>query len=255
HVFKLPRASLHRWAVDGLSQQQGSVEQISLHCSEGTLDWLYPKGALRLTLTPRLAPVAAAGPGGGVITACVKPSERFHGAQLYLERDGLLELLVGDRMEASPPPRVRCFSRTPGQRLALFLQATPHQDISRRTASFRYELREHPESAGSCSFVQGNIRSVEEDETLRAAVIKVSATRVFRQKYTLFTGSSRLASRGEVRTLLQCGVRPGPGSFLFTGRVHFGEAWLGCAPRYKDFQRTYSLAKAAQQIPCELPID
>lgn len=117
------------------------MEQISLHCSEGTLDWLYPKGALRLTLTPRLAPVAAAGPGGGVITACVKPSERFHGAQLYLERDGLLELLVGDRMEASPPPRVRCFSRTPGQRLALFLQATLHQDISRRTASFRYELR------------------------------------------------------------------------------------------------------------------
>ncbi|XP_007578063.1 meteorin [Poecilia formosa] len=270
------------WRGSGLSQQQGSVEQISLHCSEGTLDWLYPKGALRLTLTPRLAPVAAAGPGGGVITACVKPSEQFHGAQLYLERDGLLELLVGDRMEASPPPRVRCFSRTPGERLALFLQATPHQDISRRTASFRYELRggwmarmaldsnaiSREDACRPCNdteilmavctsdfVVRGNIQSVEEDETLRAAVIKVSATRVFRQKYTLFTGSGRLASRGEVRTLLQCGVRPGPGSFLFTGRVHFGEAWLGCAPRYKDFQRTYSVAKAAQQIPCELPVD
>ncbi|XP_008434589.1 meteorin [Poecilia reticulata] len=270
------------WRGSGLSQQQGSVEQISLHCSEGTLDWLYPKGALRLTLTPRLAPVAAAGPGGGGVTACVKPSEQFHGAQLYLERDGLLELLVGDRMEASPPPRVRCFSRTPGERLALFLQATPHQDISRRTASFRYELRgggmarmaldsnaiSREDACRPCNdteilmavctsdfVVRGNIRSVEEDETLRAAVIKVSATRVFRQKYTLFTGSGRLASRGEVRTLLQCGVRPGPGSFLFTGRVHFGEAWLGCAPRYKDFQRTYSVAKAAQQIPCELPVD
>ncbi|XP_014862561.1 PREDICTED: meteorin-like [Poecilia mexicana] len=270
------------WRGSGLSQQQGSVEQISLHCSEGTLDWLYPKGALRLTLTPRLAPVAAAGPDGGVITACVKPSEQFHGAQLYLERDGLLELLVGDRMEASPPPRVRCFSRTPGERLALFLQATPHQDISRRTASFRYELRggwmarmaldsnaiSREDACRPCNdteilmavctsdfVVRGNIQSVEEDETLRAAVIKVSATRVFRQKYTLFTGSGRLASRGEVRTLLQCGVRPGPGSFLFTGRVHFGEAWLGCAPRYKDFQRTYSVAKAAQQIPCELPVD
>ena len=109
----------------------------------------------------------------------------------------------------------------------------------------------------SCAFpvVRGNIKSVEEDENLRAAVIKVSATRVFRQKYALFTGNSRLASRGEIRTLLQCGVKPGPGSFLFTGRVHFGEAWLGCAPRYKDFQRTYALAKAGQQIPCELPVD
>lgn len=128
-----------------MSQQQGSVEQISLHCSEGTLDWLYPKGALRLTLSPRL-PSLAVGPGGGggssgLITACVKPSEHFHGAQLYLERDGVLELLVGDRPESSPPPKVRCFSRQPGEKVALFMQATPHQDISRRIASFRYELR------------------------------------------------------------------------------------------------------------------
>uniref|UniRef100_A0A8C7PW88 Transmembrane protein 204 n=1 Tax=Oncorhynchus mykiss TaxID=8022 RepID=A0A8C7PW88_ONCMY len=131
------------WRGSGLSQQQGSVEQISLHCSEGALDWLYPKGALRLTLSPRL-PSAAVGPGGsssGLITACVKPSEHFHGAQLYLERDGVLELLVGDRLEESPPTRVRCFSRLPGEKVALFLQATPHQDISRRIASFRYELR------------------------------------------------------------------------------------------------------------------
>lgn len=119
------------------------MEQISLHCSEGTLDWLYPKGALRLTLSPRL-PSVAVGPGGsssGLITACVKPAEQFRGAQLYLEQDGVLELLVGDRLDSSSPPRVRCFSRLPGEKVALFLQATPHQDISRRIASFRYELR------------------------------------------------------------------------------------------------------------------
>lgn len=103
--------------------------------------------------------------------------------------------------------------------------------------------------------VRGNIRSVEEDESLRAAVIKVKSTRVFRQKYAIFNSNSRLPGWGEIRTLLQCGVKPGPGSFLFTGRIHFGEAWLGCAPRYRDFQRTYALAKAAQQIPCELPVD
>ncbi|XP_061823624.1 meteorin [Nerophis lumbriciformis] len=274
------------WRGSGLSQQQGSVEQISLHCSEGTLDWLYPKGALRLTLSPRL-PSIAVGPGGGggssgLITACVKASENFHGAQLYLERDGVLELLVGDRLETSLPPSVRCFSRAPGETLALFLQATPHQDISRRTASFRYELRgdwtarlsldsNHISTFDACRpcnnteilmavctsdfVVRGNIRSVQEDENLRAAVIKVSATRVFRQKYALFTGTSRVSARGEIRTLLQCGVKPGPGSFLFTGRVHFGEAWLGCAPRYKDFLHAYTAAKAAQQIPCELPVD
>ncbi|XP_077482571.1 meteorin isoform X2 [Stigmatopora argus] len=269
----------------GLSQQQGSVEQISLHCSEGTLHWLYPKGALHLTLSPRL-PSLAVGPGGGgssgLITACVKPSEHFRGAQLYLERDGVLELLVGDRPESPRPPRVRCFSRLPGEKVALFMQATPHQDISRRIASFRYELRgdwtahlsldsNHFSTVEACRpcndteilmavctsdfVVRGNIRSVEEDGNLRAAIIKVSATRVFRQKYALFTSNSRVAARGDIRTLLDCGVKPGPGSFLFTGRVHFGEAWLGCAPRYKDFLQAYTTAKAAQQIPCELPVD
>ncbi|XP_077407667.1 meteorin [Vanacampus margaritifer] len=274
------------WRGSGLSQQQGSVEQISLHCSEGNLDWLYPKGALRLTLSPRLPSVVVGPRGGGgssgLITACVKPSEHFHGAQLYLERDGVLELLVGDRPESSPPPRVRCFSRLPGEKVALFMQATPHQDISRRIASFRYELRgdwtarlsldsnqiSTVEACRPCNdteilmavctsdfVVRGNIRSVEDDGNLRAAVIKVSATRVFRQKYALFTGGGRVATRGDIRTLLQCGVKPGPGSFLFTGRVHFGEAWLGCAPRYKDFLQAYTSAKAAQQIPCELPVD
>ncbi|KAM9561364.1 meteorin [Oncorhynchus nerka] len=273
------------WRGSGLSQQPGSVEQISLHCSEGALDWLYPKGALRLTLSPRLTS-AAVGPGGsssGLITACVKPSEHFHGAQLYLERDGVLELLVGDRLETSPPPRVRCFSRLPGEKVALFLQATPHQDISRRIASFRYELRgdwtarlsldSNPiiSNEGACRpcnntellmavctsdfVVRGNIKAVDEDSELRAAVIKVSATRVFRQKYTLFTGTGRLTRTGEIRTLLQCGVRPGVGSFLFTGRVHFGEAWLGCAPRYKDFLQAYAQAKLAQQLPCEMAVD
>ncbi|XP_023863805.1 meteorin [Salvelinus sp. IW2-2015] len=273
------------WRGSGLSQQPGSVEQISLHCSEGALDWLYPKGALRLTLSPRLTS-AAVGPGGsssGLITACVKPSEHFHGAQLYLERDGVLELLVGDRLETSPPPRVRCFSRLPGEKVALFLQATPHQDISRRIASFRYELRgdwtarlsldSNPiiSNEGACRpcnntellmavctsdfVVRGNIKAVDEDSELRAAVIKVSTTRVFRQKYTLFTGTGRLTRTGEIRTLLQCGVRPGVGSFLFTGRVHFGEAWLGCAPRYKDFLQAYAQAKLAQQLPCEMAVD
>ncbi|XP_035604058.1 meteorin [Oncorhynchus keta] len=273
------------WRGSGLSQQPGSVEQISLHCSEGALDWLYPKGALRLTLSPRLTS-AAVGPGGsssGLITACVKPSEHFHGAQLYLERDGVLELLVGDRLETSPPPRVRCFSRLPGEKVALFLQATPHQDISRRIASFRYELRgdwtarlsldSNPiiSNEGACRpcnntellmavctsdfVVRGNIKAVDEDSELRAAVIKVSATQVFRQKYTLFTGTGRLTRTGEIRTLLQCGVRPGVGSFLFTGRVHFGEAWLGCAPRYKDFLQAYAQAKLAQQLPCEMAVD
>lgn len=103
--------------------------------------------------------------------------------------------------------------------------------------------------------VRGNIRSVETDSNLKAAVIKVSATRVYRQKFALFPDSGRLTRSGEIRTPLQCGVRPGAGSFLFTGRVHFGEAWLGCAPRYKDFLKAYEQAKQSLMIPCTLVND
>lgn len=103
--------------------------------------------------------------------------------------------------------------------------------------------------------VRGNIRSVETDSNLKEAVIKVSATRVYRQKFSLFPESGRLTRSGEIRTPLQCGVRPGAGSFLFTGRVHFGEAWLGCAPRYKDFLKAYEQAKQSLMIPCTLVND
>ncbi|KAL0156235.1 hypothetical protein M9458_047481, partial [Cirrhinus mrigala] len=94
--------------------------------------------------------------------------------------------------------------------------------------------------------VRGNIRSVEKDSNLKAAVIKVSATRVYRQKFTLFPESGRLTRSGEIRTPLH---------FLFTGRVHFGEAWLGCAPRYKDFLKVYEQAKQSLMIPCTLVND
>ncbi|XP_056594390.1 meteorin [Triplophysa dalaica] len=272
------------WRGSGLSQAAKNVEQVWLRCAEGSVEWLYPAGALRLTLAPRL-PWSAMGPGESTnrpVSACIKPDQHWGGAQLYLERDGVLELLVGDGEEKPHSAHVRCFSAVPGERPALFLQATPHQDISKRIATFRYELRgdwtaqlsvntDLISNEGACRpcnnteilmavctsdfVVRGNIRSVETDSNLKAAVIKVSATRVYRQKLALFPESGRLTRSGEIRTALQCGVRPGPGSFLFTGRVHFGEAWLGCAPRYKDFLKAYEDAKQSLTIPCTLVND
>ncbi|XP_051970679.1 meteorin-like [Xyrauchen texanus] len=272
------------WRGSGLSQAVKNVEQVWLRCAEGSVEWLYPAGALRFTLSPRL-PWSAMGPGESnrsPVSACVKQDPHWGGAQLYLERDGVLELLVGDEGETPGPAHVRCFSAMTGERLALFLQATPHQDISKRIAAFRYELRgdwtaqpsvntDPISSKGACRpcnnteilmavctsdfVVRGNIRSVEKDLDRGAAVIKVSATRVYRQKFALFPDSGRLTRSGEIRTPLQCGVRPGAGSFLFTGRVHFGEAWLGCAPRYKDFLKAYEQAKQSLTIPCTLVND
>ncbi|NXK72627.1 METRN protein, partial [Amazona guildingii] len=263
----------------GLSQEAGSVEQLSLPCAEGSLEWLYPTGALRLRLAPRLPPATAAAATGGSpqhVTACVKPAGTFRGAQLYLERGAGLELLLPE----APRPRVRCFSWAPQEKVALFLQATPHRDISRRIAAFRYELRGDwlarpalPAASltgeGACRpcnhteilmaictsdfVIRGSIQSVSNDVELQESIIGVSAARIHRQKFPLFQVGGRPA--GSIHTPLRCGVRPGPGTFLFTGWLHFGEAWLSCAPRYRDFQRIYQGAQRARQNPCEFPMD
>ncbi|XP_049647816.1 meteorin [Buteo buteo] len=269
------------WRGSGLSQEAGSVEQLSLHCAEGSLEWLYPTGALRLRLAPRLPPPTAAVKGRSPqhVTACVKPAGTFRGAQLYLEREGVLELLLPE----APRPRVRCFSWLPREKVALFLQATPHRDISRRIAAFRYELRGDwlarpalPAASftgeGACRpcndteilmaictsdfVIRGSIRSVSNDVELQESVIGVSAARIHRQKFPLFQAGGRPGRpAGSIRTPLRCGVKPGPGTFLFTGWLHFGEAWLSCAPRYRDFQRIYEGARRTRQNPCEFPVD
>ncbi|XP_074962044.1 meteorin [Phalacrocorax aristotelis] len=269
------------WRGSGLSQEAGSVEQLSLHCAEGSLEWLYPTGALRLRLAPRLPPAATATKGRSPrhVTACVKPAGTFRGAQLYLEREGVLELLLPE----APRPRVRCFSWLPREKVALFLQATPHRDISRRIAAFRYELRGDwlarpalPAASltgeGACRpcndteilmaictsdfVIRGSIRSVSNDAELQESIIGVSAARIHRQKFPLFQAGGRPGRLvGSIRTPLHCGVKPGPGTFLFMGWLHFGEAWLSCAPRYRDFQRIYEGARRMRQNPCEFPMD
>ncbi|XP_056390549.1 meteorin [Hyla sarda] len=269
------------WRGSGLSLEPKSVEQVSLNCVEGSVEWLYPTGALRLSLLPRL-PLASSGPGSSRITACIKPPASFRGAQLYLEKEGELELLMSEG-DHSMLSRVHCFTWLPHQTVALFLQATPHLDISRRISAFRYELRGDWDGRlalpltklsmeGACRpcndteilmamctsdfVVRGHIKSVDNNDELQESVIGISATRVHRQKFTLFRPRGHsLRSHGEIRTPISCGVKPGPGSFLFMGWVHFGDAWLGCAPRYKDFKKVYESATKLHENPCEISLD
>lgn len=124
--------------LSGLTQEPGSVGQLALACTEGGIEWLYPAGALRLTLG---GPDSDARPR----IACLRPARPFAGAQVFAEREGgSLELLLA---EGPGTAGGRCVPWGPREGRALFLQATPHRDISRRVASFRFELREdgHPE--------------------------------------------------------------------------------------------------------------
>lgn len=106
------------------------VEQVYLRCSQGSLEWLYPTGAIIVNLLPNIISPAAAR-----LSVCIKPSPDSSGANLYLDRNGKLRLLLRERDQARG--KVQCFSINEG---ALFIEAVPHMDISRRTTAFQYEL-------------------------------------------------------------------------------------------------------------------
>ncbi|GAB1300729.1 Meteorin [Apodemus speciosus] len=241
--------------MSGLTQEPGSVGQLTLDCTAGAIEWLYPAGALRLTL---------GGPDQGTRPSivCLRPARPFAGAQVFAERmAGNLELLLAEGPDL----------------------ATPHRDISRRVAAFRFELHEDQRAEmslqaqglgvdGACRpcseaelllaactsdfVIQGTIRGVTHDTELQESVITVADARVIRQTLPLFQErSSEGQGQASIRTLLRCGVRPGPGSFLFMGWSRFGEAWLGCAPRFQEFSRVYSAALSAHLNPCEVALD
>lgn len=104
--------------------------------------------------------------------------------------------------------------------------------------------------------IRGSIQDVTNEAEEQESIIHVGVNKLYRQKSKVFQLTGESGNwRGQIKTLLECGVKPGDGDFLFTGRMHFGEARLGCAPRFKDFQRMYKEAKDKGLNPCEIGPD
>ncbi|KAA8585186.1 hypothetical protein FQN60_003880 [Etheostoma spectabile] len=368
------------WKGSGLTHEGHArdVEQVYLRCSQGSLEWLYPTGAIIVNLRPNTVSPAAAR-----LSVCIKPSAHSSGTNIYLDRNGKLRLLLRDQDQAQG--KVQCFSIQEG---AVFIEAVPHMDISRRITAFQYELvndrlgplahsqdakyeqyqahicfygslgshihilrhnlaqqREkeragsrcfkdtiscpstppiplvpfliplcscevvlirvvlhvhgperdadsalspflwfcfmsdiapsnssalslyfHPAPCQPCSntemllavctndFVaRGSITKVEQEEE-EHSIVTVEISRLYRQKTQVFVSGGVRVRRwtGHIKMPLQCGVRFGEGEFLFTGTVRFGEAWMGCAPRYKDFLQLYHEAQDRGTNPCHV---
>ncbi|XP_039679834.1 meteorin-like protein [Perca fluviatilis] len=276
-------ADLCNWTGSGFAAGVDSriVLQVQLRCTEGSVKWIYPGQALRVVLEPNLSSSQST-------TVCIKPSPSFRGASVFIERAGELELLVTEG--GRPEQQVFCFRADGPHRPAIYLQSRPQSDgpWSRRTMGFRYELLGNRTAApnvghsglqASCRpcndtellmaicnsdfVVRGLIEKVSHDSERQTSLVEVSAARVYWQRSGVFeqqaaaSGSPRSVPswRGHIHTLLQCHVKPGDGEFLFTGSEHFGEAWLGCAPRYKDFLFVYQTAWAARRNSCDFPLD
>ncbi|XP_073415719.1 meteorin-like protein isoform X3 [Dendrobates tinctorius] len=244
------------------------VEQVYLRCSEGSVEWLYPTGALIVNLRPNTFTSISQH-----FTVCMKLFTGSKGANIYLEKTGELKLLVKDG--DNQPQKVHCFSLDQG---GLFIEATPQLDISRKITGFQYELISQrtlsdlhavSDPCRPCSdtevllavcisdfVVKGSISEVATDAELLESIINISVDKLYRQKTKIFQPSREGHGwEGHIKTPLECGVKAGSGDFLFTGRMHFGEPRLGCAPRYRDFQRIYQEAKSKGLNPCDIITD
>ncbi|XP_064126498.1 meteorin-like protein isoform X2 [Loxodonta africana] len=208
-------SDLCSWKGSGLTHEahRKEVEQVYLRCSAGTVEWMYPTGALIVNLRPNIfVPTKH-------LTVCIKPAPGSSGANVYLEKTGVLRLLVRDA------------------------PCSPCSDTEVLLAVCTSDF-----------VVRGSIQDVTNEPEQQESAIHLNVSSLYRQKSKVFQpdpeGGGRW--RGHIKTLLKCGVRPGLGDFLFTGQMHFGEAWLGCAPRFTDFQRMYRDAKQKGLNPCEI---
>uniref|UniRef100_A0AAQ5ZHW6 Meteorin-like protein n=1 Tax=Amphiprion ocellaris TaxID=80972 RepID=A0AAQ5ZHW6_AMPOC len=237
------------WKGSGLTHEGHTrdVEQVYLRCSQGSLEWLYPTGAIIVNLRPNIVSPAAAR-----LSICIKPSTDSSGTNIYLDRNGKLRLLLREQDQAQG--KVHCFSIQEG---ALFIEAVPHMDISRRITAFQYELVSDRlgTEAHSLGVARGSIKKVDREEERSSVTVEIS--RLYRQKTQVFVSGGVRVRRwtGRIKMPRQCGVRSGEGEFLFTGTVRFGEAWMGCAPRYKDFLRLYHEAQQQGNNPCHMDVD
>ncbi|CAD7683347.1 unnamed protein product [Nyctereutes procyonoides] len=210
-----------------------------------------PRAAVRALLrppapatSPAARSIAAAGAAAVLACAgmgsagCTHPgphAQPLAGAQVFAERAGW----------------------GPREHPALFLQATPHPDISRRVASFRFKMcgDRHPELRPQAPgwdlhspspLVPGTRRPCSHTELLLAActsdLVSPSCRSLFSQRPLFWRGS-----RGP-------GLHPYPAAPRRPGG-HFGEAWLGCAPHFQEFSRAYAAAHTSRPHPCEVALD
>uniref|UniRef100_A0A3P9J1X5 Meteorin-like protein n=1 Tax=Oryzias latipes TaxID=8090 RepID=A0A3P9J1X5_ORYLA len=270
-------ADLCNWTGSGFASADSRIVfQVRLSCAEGSVKWLHPVQALRVVLDPKVSSARRN-------RICIKPFASSGGVSMFVERAGKLQLMQAQRGRARR--QVICFSADGAERPAIYLQASPRSNElwGRHVIGFRYELMGNRSTAplggmqASCRpcsdtellmaicnsdfVIRAHIKNVSHDRQSQTSSVEVSASRVYWQRSGVFeqqldpsASLPSLSWHGHIHTLLHCHVKPGDGEFLFTGSEHFGEAWLGCAPRYKTFLSVYEKARQERRNSCDFPL-
>ncbi|XP_047529202.1 meteorin-like protein isoform X1 [Vanessa atalanta] len=140
------------WTGSGLtSTAERGVTPVYLRCREGSVSWIYPRGALRLLFKPPLPADERD------FTVCVRvirrpdPPDLFHTlrqnktdvadrfpARIFVE--GVRRLVPLYAPDDGDVRELRCFHSRHGQ-AALYVEAEPEEGTKRRVATFKYEAR------------------------------------------------------------------------------------------------------------------
>ncbi|KOB74776.1 putative meteorin, partial [Operophtera brumata] len=110
------------------SNAERGVTPVYLRCREGSVSWLYPRGALRIIFRPPLPADERD------FKVCIR---RFP-ARLFVE--GMKRLVPLYAPNDGDPRELRCFRSRRG-RAALYVEAEPEEGTKRRVATFKYEAK------------------------------------------------------------------------------------------------------------------
>lgn len=251
------------WTGSGLSQVESSrgVQPIYLRCSQGHIEWHYPRGALRVVLRH--------GTSGRDFRGCLRVGQQSSGARIYLEGHRKLHHLFGQE-DNRPVDLLRCFTSVDGQ-AALYVESEPARDpLLKEVAQFSYDLRpvskralmndleecrpctETEVTTGFCTsdwVLRGSVSALNHNRSLQRTEITVRARRVIRD-----VGQSLEQTRGEkvdptadyyvLHRPLKCGTKSGGGEYLFVGRWQLGYPVVTCAPRYSRWKKMRRKARS-----------
>lgn len=263
------------WVGSGLESPGGrGVQPVYVRCSQGSVRWLYPRGALRVVL--RLG----SGPSPRDFVGCLKAEAGFAGARVFLEEPARL-LPLFSRADGRSPHLPRCF-RSRNAHAALYVEAAPGpQPLQRQVAAFKYHLTplaldatDSRQDCRPCSsdellrvfctsdfVVRGSINAIRNNEELERTEVGVGVSKLWRQTAPVFQKSEPLDTnslapaeglQGTVHVPIHCGAKHGDGEFVFMGRLRLGEPELLCAPRMEDWEDAVRKGERDGSLQCEV---
>ncbi|KAG8199595.1 hypothetical protein JTE90_009432 [Oedothorax gibbosus] len=249
-----------------------SIQPVYLRCNQGTVQWRYPQGALRIVLQHRTP--------GTPFSACIRRSSTSSGARIHLAGKTRLHRVFS---KEDPADLVRCVGSVDGK-VALYVEADSIGSVLRKEMmDFSYYLKrrtrrsvkEFTDDCQPCSesellrqycssdfVIQGSVASLFNNKQLQTTELTVRVSRVHRtnsvQTFTQLSDPDipLSGSTGYVilHRPLRCGTKSGSGEYLFLGNWILGNPSLNCVPRMAEWKKVRRKAMKEGTNECILSL-